>query len=69
MTSPDRWIKAIASNDSGACVELRRRMELVEIRDSKNGDSGPTLKFSPADFGAWLRAAKEGRLDHLSLVP
>ena len=66
MTNSQGWIKASASNDSGSCVELRRRAGLVEVRDSKNGGSGPVLKFSPVDFEGWLEAAKCGRFDHLS---
>ena len=71
MTSPDplrpeRWVKASASNDAGACIELRRPIELVEVRDSKAGDSGPILSLRPAVFGAWLERAKAGQLDRLS---
>ena len=55
------WIKAAASSTSGSCVELRRRSGAVEVRDSKD-PHGPVLRFSGAQFAAWLDGADTGEL-------
>jgi hypothetical protein len=65
MTSPDRWIKATASNDTGSCVEMRRQENLIEIRDTKDGATGPILRFTSGEFAAWLDGAKKQEFDHL----
>ena len=62
---PTPWIKATISNGSDNCVELRRDGEAVEVRDSKDGGTGPTLRFTPAEFAAWLHGARAGEFDHL----
>jgi len=63
-TDRSPWIKASASDGSGACVEQRSRLGLVEVRDSKDRE-GPTLRFTPVEFAAWLDGAKRGEFDHL----
>jgi Domain of unknown function (DUF397) len=65
MTSPDRWIKATASNDNGSCVEMRRQENLIEVRDTKDGAVGPILRFTSSEFAAWLDGAKKQEFDHL----
>jgi hypothetical protein len=60
-----QWIKAAASNGSGQCVELRRHLGAVEMRDSKQQGNGPTLGFPKAEFVAFLDGAKKGEFDHL----
>ncbi len=60
-----QWIKARASNGSGACVEMRTINGLVEVRDSKQGTTGPILSFTNAEWSAWLDAAKNGEFDQL----
>jgi hypothetical protein len=58
------WIKASRSDTQGNdCVELRRHGGMVEVRDSK--DVGPSLRFTDAEFAAWLHGAKHGEFDHL----
>ena len=69
MIDSGDWIKAKASNDSGSCVEMRRAADLVEVRDSKNGVSGPILRMSREGFSDWVGAAKAGRLDRLAAPP
>ena len=69
MTDPvDResttWIKAAASMDSGNCVQMRRNADMVEIRDSKD-PNGPILRFTGAEFAAWLDGATRGEFTHL----
>jgi hypothetical protein len=59
------WIKAARSGDAGACVELRRRAGGVEVRDSKDPD-GPVLRFTPAEFAAFLDGAGKAEFDHLA---
>jgi uncharacterized protein DUF397 len=59
------WIKASASNDQGSCVELRRSGAMIEVRDSKD-PAGPVLRFTTAEFAAWLDGATKGEFDHLA---
>lgn len=58
------WIKASRSNDQGSCVEQRRHDGMVEVRDTKHR-TGPTLRFTDAEFAAWLDGARRGEFDHL----
>lgn len=60
------WVKATASGgDGGNCVEQRHFRGMIEVRDTKAGGRGPTLRFTAAEFAAWLDGAKRGDLDHL----
>lgn len=65
MTDTTPWIKARASDHEGECVELRRHTGGVEVRDSKDR-TGPVLRFTPAEFAAWLDGARNGEFDHLT---
>lgn len=59
MTSP--WIKASASNDQGACVEVRQLVDgSRQVRDTKDNGAGPILSFSKAEWEAFLDGAKKG---------
>ncbi|MBI1757761.1 MAG: DUF397 domain-containing protein [Actinobacteria bacterium] len=58
------WIKA-ASSGEGDCVEMRRNAGGIEVRDSKDPAS-PVLRFTPAEFAAWLDGATKGEFDHLA---
>lgn len=58
------WRKSARSNSSGGnCVEVA---ELPDggraVRDSKD-PSGPALKFTAAEWTAFLRGAKDGEFD------
>lgn len=64
-SDPTPWIKATRSGGTGSCVEMRRRDGGVEVRDSKAGESGPVLRFTPTTFSAWLDGARSGEFDHL----
>ena len=66
-TDADRtpWIKATASGTTGNCVELRRFDGMIEVRDSKQHGTGPVLRFTGAEWAAWLDGARKGELDHL----
>jgi hypothetical protein len=58
------WIKASASDQSGTCAEMRRHAGMVEVRDTKDRQ-GPVLRFTAAEFAAWLDGARKGEFDHL----
>ena len=58
------WVKANASDGGGNCVQLRRRGDVVEVRDSKDPD-GPVLRFTPSELAAWLDGARRHEFDHL----
>jgi hypothetical protein len=51
-----RWRKASYSDNGGNCVEVADDDGRVFVRDSKNNQTGPILRFS-AD--AWRRFAKQ----------
>jgi uncharacterized protein (DUF2235 family) len=63
--SETKWVKAARSNQEGSCVEQRRYEGMIEVRDTKNNGTGPTLRFTPDEFAAWLDGAKRGEFDHL----
>lgn len=67
MTSADTtpWIKASASDQGESCVEQRRHAGMIEIRDTKDHGTGPVLRFTPAEYTAWLDGAARGEFDHL----
>jgi Domain of unknown function (DUF397) len=64
-SDPTQWIKASRSGNTGECVEMRQHAGAVEIRDTKQHGAGPSLKFTPSEFDAWLDGAKKGEFDHL----
>jgi hypothetical protein len=51
-----RWRKSSYSGNGGNCVEVADNDGRVFVRDSKNNQTGPILRFS-AD--AWKAFAKE----------
>jgi hypothetical protein len=65
MTGTTPWIKASASDQSGQCAEMRRHTGMVELRDTKDRE-GPVLRFTSAEFAAWLDGARNGEFDHLT---
>ncbi|MCY7344222.1 MAG: DUF397 domain-containing protein [Pseudonocardia sp.] len=64
MSDEAVWVKARASNADGSCVEQRAHNDLIEVRDTKDR-SGPVLRFTRAEFSAWLDGARSGEFDHL----
>lgn len=68
MSSNDEtpWIKASASQGQGECVEVRRKGDVVEVRDSKNPDAG-IMRYTPREWSAFLNGAKQGEFDHLAM--
>lgn len=59
------WIKASLSASGGECVEMRRHGGALEVRDSKDPD-GPVLRFTRAEFLAWVDGASKGEFRHLA---
>jgi hypothetical protein len=41
--------------------------DAVELRDSKDHGTGPTLGFTKAELIAFLDGAKKGEFDHLAV--
>lgn len=62
---PTKWVKASRSNGNGACVEMRVHDSAVEVRDTKARGLNPSLRITRPAFAEWLKAAKNGELDHL----
>jgi hypothetical protein len=59
------WIKARRSgSNGGSCVEVRRNGDAIEVRDTKDR-GGPVLRFTAAEFDAFLDGAKGREFDHL----
>jgi Domain of unknown function (DUF397) len=59
------WIKASRSSGGSECVEMRRHRGVVEVRDSKDPD-GAVLRFTRAEFVAWIDGAAKGEFRHLA---
>ena len=59
------WRKSRHSNPSGNCVELAGLADgTVAIRNSRH-PAGPALLCGPAEFAAFLAAARDGEFDSL----
>ena len=67
MNSDDTtpWVKASASDQGSSCVEQRRHAGMIEVRDTKDQGTGPVLRFTLAEYGAWLNGAGQGEFDFL----
>jgi Domain of unknown function (DUF397) len=64
MTTP--WTKASrSSGNGGSCVQVRRHHGMIEVRDTKDKGLGPILRFTGAEFDAFLDGARAGEFDHL----
>ena len=63
--SEPAWRKARRSTGNGACVELAPVDGMVAIRDSKDPD-GPILRYTAAEWHAFLDGAKKGEFDNLA---
>jgi hypothetical protein len=66
MTSSDAdltgavWRKSTRSNSGGNCVEVARNLPgVIAVRNSKH-PRGPALRFSPAEWSAFLAGVRAG---------
>jgi hypothetical protein len=58
------WRKASASLPDDNCVELAPHAGGVAVRDSKD-PNGPVLRYTAAEWRAFLHGAKHGEFDDL----
>lgn len=59
-----QWRKATASNNNGACVEVRLAGEdQVQVRDSKAEGCGPILGFASDAWTGFLAGIRAGEFD------
>jgi hypothetical protein len=59
------WHKSTRSSASGDCVEVADNLpSVVAIRDSRDPD-GCILRFTPAEWKAFLGGVKDGEFDPL----
>ncbi|GLV79296.1 DUF397 domain-containing protein [Streptomyces hygroscopicus] len=56
------WRKSSFSTDGANCVELAAVADGIRLRESDEPDT--VLRTSPATLGIFIRAVKDGRLDH-----
>ena len=58
-----RWVKSSLSFSNGACVEVADLPNaVVGVRHSKDPE-GPVLRFTPAEWHAFLGGARLGEFD------
>jgi Domain of unknown function (DUF397) len=62
-TDSGEWIRSV--DGDGPSVEMRRVEGMIQVRDGRDGEAGPVLSFTPAEWDAWLDGAKKGEFDHL----
>ena len=55
-----KWVRGCGGEARGL-----RTPEDVQVRDTKQHGSGPTLQLRPGAFAAWLAGAKSGAFDGL----
>jgi Domain of unknown function (DUF397) len=67
MTDTDTpWRKSSYSGgNGGSCLEARRLNGMIEVRDTKDQGTGPTLRYTKQEWSAFLAGAKDGEFDDL----
>lgn len=56
------WRKSRHSGING-CVEVSVADRTVRMRDSKDGDGGPELRFAPDEWREFLAGVRDGDFD------
>jgi hypothetical protein len=56
------WRKSTHSGDNGACVEVRRVDDMIEVRDTKDRTNA-SHAFTLAEWEAFIGSAKDGEFD------
>lgn len=56
------WHKSSLSGNNGACLEVAKTQDGRAVRDSKDPD-GPVLRFTIAEWSAFVAGAKAGEFD------
>lgn len=56
------WRKSTRSGDNGACVEVRRVGDTIQVRDTKD-QTGPVLSFTLDEWAAFTGGTKDGEFD------
>lgn len=59
----EEWRKSSLSTPDGNCAEARLKKGLIEVRDSKQGGTGPVLRFTPAEWNALKGGFFRGEFD------
>lgn len=63
MTTLDEtWRKSTYSGTNGACVEVRKIDDVIEVRDSKIADS-PILRFNQLEWDAFTSGMNSGEFN------
>lgn len=61
------WVKSSASV-SGNCVEVAGQPDAtVWVRDSKLGENSPVLRYTQAEWEAFVEGVKKSEFDHWKL--
>ena len=56
------WRKSTRSSTNGSCVEVRRSVRTVQVRDTKDR-GGPVLAFPAHAWQEFIGAVQDGRFD------
>ena len=56
------WRKSTRSSTNGSCVEVRRLVETVQVRDTKDR-GGPVLGFSTQSWRQFIAEVRTGGFD------
>jgi Domain of unknown function (DUF397) len=63
MAQTRGWRRSsLCTGADSTCVEVAIEAEVVAVRDAKDPD-GPALRFTPAEWRAFLAGARAGEFD------